>query len=149
MELNRSKLYAVWSAMKYRCNNKKCKQYHNYGGRGIKVIDLWNNSFDEFYLWAVNNGYKVGLTLDRIDNELGYSPSNCRFTDYTTQIINRRKFSNTQNSEKGIYFIDKNLKKPYKVYKYHDYKTKVIGYCATIDEAIQMRDNYEFKQLNK
>lgn len=71
------KLYWVYYAMIQRCYNKNCKGYKRYGARGIKVCSEWLNDNTSFYFWAMNNGYKEGLTLDRINNEGNYEPSNC------------------------------------------------------------------------
>lgn len=76
--------------MKTRCNNPKSKAYHRYGGRGIEVCPEWSNSFRLFEKWALENGYNDSLTLDRIDNNKGYSPENCRFVTYTQNNQNRR-----------------------------------------------------------
>lgn len=71
------KLYAVWIAMKDRCNNSNNKQFDDYGGRGIRVCKEWLDDFSAFQKWALANGYKEGLTIDRKDNDKGYSPNNC------------------------------------------------------------------------
>ena len=94
--LSNHPLYNVWCSMKRRCNNPKVERYSHYGGRGIKVCNEWENSFEVFYNWAVNNGYKEGLSIDRIDVDGNYCPENCRWADNYTQSINRtdnRKFS--------------------------------------------------------
>lgn len=89
----KSKLYDVLRMMKKRCNDKSCKQYADYGGRGIKVCDKWSNGLDgyrNFRSWAEKNGYKEGLTIDRIDNDKGYSPQNCRWVTVKDQCRNKR-----------------------------------------------------------
>lgn len=85
---NINKLYAVWSAMKQRCTNPNNKKWERYGGRGISVCAEWKDSYDNFKVWALSNGYREGLTLDRIDNNKGYEPSNCRWTTYHEQNLN-------------------------------------------------------------
>lgn len=82
------KLHNIWSCMKYRCNNKNHKEFNSYGGKGIKVCDDWNN-FINFYNWAISNGYKDGLSIDRIDGNKGYSPNNCRFITMKQQQENK------------------------------------------------------------
>lgn len=85
-----SKLYRIWSNMKDRCNNPDCKVYSDYGGRGIKVCKEWIDDFSAFQKWALANGYKEGLTIDHKDNDKGYSPDNCRWTDRKIQGNNKR-----------------------------------------------------------
>ena len=84
-----TKLYQVWAGMKQRCENKKSKAYANYDGRGIIVCLEWNDP-KCFMDWALSNGYKEGLQLDRIDNNKGYSPENCRFVTPQVNECNRR-----------------------------------------------------------
>lgn len=89
--LDRHPLYHVWSAMKNRCYSEKNKQYKDYGGRGIKVCDEWNDkNFISFYNWAIKNGYREGLCIDRKENDGDYEPSNCKFVTYDTNLLNRR-----------------------------------------------------------
>lgn len=85
-----TRLYRIWCAMKSRCNNKHFWEFENYGGRGIKVCKEWDESFGGFETWALSNGYSDTLTIDRIDNSLGYEPSNCRWVPKEYQSKNRR-----------------------------------------------------------
>lgn len=84
-----SKLYMVWNDMKQRCYNSNNSAYKYYGGRGIKIAKEWEKDFEWFYMWAMENGYKEGLTIDRIDNDGDYSPQNCRWITMKEQNINK------------------------------------------------------------
>ena len=87
----RSRLYRIWDDMIGRCYRPgKGKIYARYGGRGITVCEEWKNSFPAFRDWALKNGYNDSLEIDRIDNELGYSPDNCRFVTHRVNNRNRR-----------------------------------------------------------
>lgn len=86
------KLYWVYYAMLQRCYHKNCKQYHRYGGRGITVCQEWKDDSTAFYRWAIQSGYREGLTLDRVDNDKGYSPDNCA---WVTNRINVNHTSKT------------------------------------------------------
>lgn len=82
----KTRLYHIWIAMKGRCFNKKNKRY---GGRGITVCPEWSESFEAFRDWALANGYRDNLTLDRKDNDGNYEPSNCRWATQKEQQNNR------------------------------------------------------------
>lgn len=86
---SRTKLYKVWAQMKRRCNVKIDEHYKDYGGRGITVCKEWEE-YMPFRDWAVSNGYNDKLSLDRINNDGDYCPTNCRFVSYKTQERNRR-----------------------------------------------------------
>lgn len=90
-----TKLYAIYCGMKSRCSNPHYKHYDKYGGRGIKVCDEWKESFEAFEKWAYDNGYVEGLngktqSIDRINLDGDYEPSNCRWSTQTEQVRNRR-----------------------------------------------------------
>ncbi len=83
-------IYNIWTSMKGRCLRKTSKDYPNYGGRGIKICDDWKNDFMTFYNWAISNGYKEGLTIERINPDGNYEPSNCIWLENEKQALNRR-----------------------------------------------------------
>lgn len=85
-----SRLYKIWIDMIRRCSNPKCKRYKDYGGKGIKVCAEWENSFESFANWAISNGYSDKLTIDRINNDDGYCPNNCKWSTYQEQNFNKR-----------------------------------------------------------
>jgi len=88
----RRTLYNSWQNMKQRCLNPNHPKYHRYGGRGIKIHQAWLK-FDSFMKWALDANYQDGLSLDRIDNEGDYKPSNCR---WITISANSKKKSTTK-----------------------------------------------------
>lgn len=80
-----TRLYEIWKAMKQRCSNPNHAKYEYYGGKGVEVCSEWQNDFQAFYDWAMANGYADNLTIDRIDNDKGYSPNNCRWETVKNQ----------------------------------------------------------------
>lgn len=106
-----TRIYRIYYAIKQRCCNPNSDSYKDYGGRGITVCDEWLESVVNFNNWAINSGYKDGLEIDRIDNNLGYSPDNCRWTDRFMQNQNTRKLRKTNKTGyRGVSYIKK-LKK--------------------------------------
>ncbi|KKL47906.1 hypothetical protein LCGC14_2330850 [marine sediment metagenome] len=85
----RTRLYRIWNQMRQRCLNKNDSAYDRYGGRGITICSSWSDYYF-FHTWAVHNGYKNNLEIDRIDNNGEYSPSNCHWVKPLLQARNKR-----------------------------------------------------------
>jgi len=90
--MSRRNIYKVWRGLINRCYNKNQKSYKTYGGRGITVSSVWAHSPSNFFDWAVNNGYKEGLQIDRKDVDGNYEPANCRFIECKENCYGRRAF---------------------------------------------------------
>ena len=84
-----TRLYKIYLNMKSRCNNPNIHNYNRYGGRGISVCKEWSDDFMVFYKWAIENGYSDDLSIDRINNDGNYEPSNCRWVNAKDQANNR------------------------------------------------------------
>ena len=97
-----TRIYAIFKGMRARCTNENHPYYKNYGGRGIKVCDEWmaDDGFEKYYKWSMENGYAEDLSIDRIDNDGNYEPSNCRWVDNKTQ-------SNNTSTNRRFVFMGK------------------------------------------
>jgi hypothetical protein len=87
-DIRRNPLYCVWKSMKGRCYNENDTRFYSYGAKGVIVSEEWRY-FDDFYIWSIENGYKEGLSIDRINNDGNYSPENCRWATNKQQSRNR------------------------------------------------------------
>ena len=129
-----NRLYRLWLGIKYRCYHKKFEKYKYYGGRGIKVCDEWLNSFESFENWAQQNGYNDNLTIDRIDVNGNYEPSNCRWTTQEVQQNNKR--NNHYIEYKGEKYTISQLARKFNI-RYDKLYSRLFNYPFwTIERAL-------------
>ena|SRR3990170_2648491 len=102
---SKTRLYIIWNGMRGRCLNKKSNSYPNYGGRGITICPEWTNDYVVFRDWALNNGYKEGLQINRIWNDGNYEPSNCNFVTIRENTRYRRTTKLTVKKVKEIKYL--------------------------------------------
>ena len=139
--LSSNKFYRTWYNMLQRCTNTMSKDYKHYGARGITVCEEWLN-VSNFVAWCDLTYPNIeDATLDRIDNDKGYSPENCTWSDKTTQAINQRIQKNNTSGYVGVTYHKKGIA------KWHssigiNYKVIHIGSFITKEEAVLARDNY-------
>ncbi|MDR2923473.1 MAG: hypothetical protein LBU85_09060 [Treponema sp.] len=95
-----SHLYSIWKAMRQRCTNPKAKAYKYYGGKGISICPEWK-TFLPFREWALTNGYKDGLSIDRIDSDKNYTPENCRWITIkeNTDLARKKRYGGKYGSD--------------------------------------------------
>ena len=142
---NHKRLYEIWQGMKKRCNNKNCKDYYNYGGRGIVVCNEWNNSSENFVLWALNNGYSDDLSIDRIDTDSGYCPENCKWSTATEQARNRHRLRNNKSGYTGI----RKIGNKFRTWIIVDFKQINLGMHEDMESAIKARKAGELMYWGK
>lgn len=138
-----SKMYNKWASMKNRCTNPNNQAYHNYGARGITVCPEWRDSYQVFSEWCLANGYVDGggFTLDRKDNDAGYSPDNCRFVSKSVQLQNTRLLSpRNKSGYRGVYWC--NTKNKFRASIGHKRKTIGLGASHDPKECARMFDAY-------
>ena len=138
--MSNAKIYHVWQSMKHRCYLKSDSNFYKYGARGILVCDEWLNDFEAFYNWAISNGYKDGLRIDRIDVNGNYEPSNCRWADKITQANNRRntKMITYKDRTQALTNWCRELNLNYKAVR-----TRIYAYNWSVDKAFNTPTNKE------
>lgn len=106
----KTKLYVMWKNIRQRCYNPKNNSFKYYGAKGIKMCEDWN-IFNNFQLWAKSNGYKEGLSIERIDVSKNYEPQNCKFIPWKEQAHNKtntgEKYITRRNNGMYRIIIDK------------------------------------------
>lgn len=133
-----SRLYVIWNNMKQRCYNTKSKAYQWYGSKGITVCNEWLKNYENFKQWALENNYSDSLTIDRINNNEGYSKDNCRWISLSDNI-------KKSQSERELSILNSSGKKNI---SWNNYKNKYdliinktyVGSYHTIESAIIDRD---------
>ena len=107
-----TRMYNIWKGMRKRCNNNKSANYKHYGARGISVCDEWDD-FVKFEKWAIEKGYEDTLSIERIDNDKGYYPENCKWITMDEQKLNTRQIREFEaispNGEKFIGKVQKHF----------------------------------------
>lgn len=109
-----TRIYNIWACMKQRCECANVPNYKYYGAKGVSVCDEWSNSFESFYNWAIANGYRDDLSIDRINPYGNYCPENCRWATAEEQACNKRSRTSRQRdfiatSPDGEVFYDFNI----------------------------------------
>ena len=138
--LRRHKLYGTWRQMVQRCTNPKHKNYGDYAERGITVCEEWLD-IKKFIAWAESTHPNIeGYTLDRIDNDKGYSPENCRWADKTMQSVNQRISKRNTSKILGVSWKSRN--KRWVAQIRHMGKKVWLGQFISIEDAIEARNSY-------
>lgn len=141
--LSKTRLHKEWRGILHRCKNQSASHYEYYGGKGITVCEQWVNNFVNFYNWAINNGYDDSLTLDRIDNNKGYSPYNCRWVTHKINCRNRGLRKGNKTGYTGV--AERKIKSGvrYRAFIVIDNQNISLGHYDTIEEAYNARKKAE------
>ena len=136
---SKTKLYSIWKDMRKRCLNPKSSRYEYYGAKGVAISKEWD-MFIVFQMWSMSNGYKDGLSIDRINSDGNYEPSNCRCTTLLIQKQNRGTFKNNTSGYSGVNWNKK--RKKWQVRIQIDNKRIPLGFFNTAKEGAIARDEY-------
>lgn len=147
--MSHSRLYCCWVDMKQRCLNPKNTFYPRYGGRGIKICEAWMD-FVPFMNWSLSNGYNDTLTIDRINNDGNYEPSNCKWSTQKEQAQNKTHKPNSLGHV-GIRRVYRSKGKicGYKATAWADGKEIYLGFSTTLEGAIAIREKYDVSNCGR
>lgn len=134
-----SRVYRLWASIKKRCNNKSAANYKYYGGRGIRMCKAWQDNPKAFCDWALKNGYKQGLEIDRKNVDGNYCPSNCQFITHKENSQPHKRRLSCLNKT-GISGVVKTKFNTYEVYGRSKGKQKYFGVFKTIEEARKKKE---------
>lgn len=126
-------LYHRWKQVNQRCNNPNNSRYADYGGRGITVCKDWED-FESFEKWSLRNGYTEDMTLDRVNNDCGYSPENCRWVSYKVNNRNRRTTVTLEGKPLGQIAEENEI--PLSKVRYRYYRLLNLNEQPTVDKIV-------------
>lgn len=142
-----SRVYTMWCNIKARCYRKTSPDYEIYGNRGIKMCDEWKNDSKKFIEWAYLNGYSDNLTIERIDSNKGYLPSNCKFITNEEQALNRRTRKDNKYGVRGVSWNNSHRK--FSLRLSVDGKRVFIGLYNKLEDAIKAKEDFMNKNRNR
>lgn len=150
--MSKTKMHKTWRGLFQRCENPTASHYERYGERGIDICKEWKgeNGFINFCKWALENGYSDNLEIDRIDNNKGYSPDNCRWVSHIENCHNRNARKDSKTGYSGVQErIMRSGYIKYRVSIVSNGKTINLGHYETLEEAITVRKKAEEKYWGK